>query len=415
MKVLLLFTAIALCAAYPQISESFDSVVAVQMNLHDHYQFGQGIYSANQPKGQGVENFAFPQGHIHSLLLLQLYDLRTEFIMVNSTANCSVLAVDGQMPPIWGWLANAVNDRNYSVAGHNMEVWRRREPSGATMTLIIDAANPTTPKILFRNTTDITGGEIDLVLIFTAFKATTPPPTRFAIPTTCKAADLDEAPLDEKGIINAIANAAAEMGYKLEKVESIRDVVAGTTADVAPDGIVDPGRKKQKNVENIDLPKDEEEEKLSSSSSSSSTWSQLADAAADIAVDVIVDGGRKRMAKGKNVGSILDVHQEEQELRSSSSSSSTWSQLADAAADIAVDVIVDGGRKRITRQNNVESIEEELSSSSSSSSTWSQLADAAADIAIDVIVDGGRKRMAKGKNVDSILVAVDAIVNEGQK
>jgi len=115
--------AISAAPAPPVISELFSTSTAVTMSIYTFNFTGKGMWAANQPAGEAIEQMTFGTNHPFNEWRLDRFDMHRGYEMLDDN-ECRAFPLDGSMHPIWDWVQNpnAVYSRQ-SFEGKEYDTW----------------------------------------------------------------------------------------------------------------------------------------------------------------------------------------------------------------------------------------------------------------------------------------------------
>jgi len=166
-----LLTSISI-APPPTISEVFYSAVNIFIEEEVRNITGHGFWISDQPAGKNVELYNL-QDHIEEHLYR--WDLHTSFNIISGT-DCDEEELDGDMPPIWGWMVNATFSQEV-INGEKYDTWSV-QMGYAQLTLALDATGM--PKWFLRS-----GPQRTVKIQFLSFVPSINDPAIFNVPKSC--------------------------------------------------------------------------------------------------------------------------------------------------------------------------------------------------------------------------------------
>jgi len=156
----------------PTISEVFSSNVQVYITDQDgNHSIGNGVWTADQPNGKGVERHVFSD---HTEEHLDRFDMHRSFDVFNS--KCDGHQIDGTMPALWTWVQNATYAQK-TINGKTYDSWAF-VMGYASLTLAVDDQG--TPVWLIRE-----GPQLTISINFLNWTPSVTNPEIFDVPTYC--------------------------------------------------------------------------------------------------------------------------------------------------------------------------------------------------------------------------------------
>jgi len=169
--------------ARPNPPSSFAAFIDVEEEEHGGPTLeGNGIIGADQKGNRAVERYDIRPDPVHQIheLFLQRYDLGKEYFLTSEDpTQCHVQGVNGTMPPVWGWLANATYTGQINWHGMNLDNWEFRF-SGDAIALAVASNNPNVPVLQSRESIHST-----VRYFFRQFNNTVPDSSFFTVPSDC--------------------------------------------------------------------------------------------------------------------------------------------------------------------------------------------------------------------------------------
>jgi len=166
----------------PVIPEVFEARLGFEVLEQGERQpiIGQGVWAANQPKGQQLEMFHFAvERHPLEVYRLQRFDMNATYELDNfNRTSCNKTKLSGGMPQNWAWVKQATYMGKFVLREKTLAMWQF-STGFATMELVVDPNVPNVPIYLRRNSTKEALG-----MFFEGF-LTTPNEGLFAVPNFC--------------------------------------------------------------------------------------------------------------------------------------------------------------------------------------------------------------------------------------
>jgi len=168
-----LFIATVLSApSPPMISEVFSANVQVYVTDKDgNHTIGNGVWTADQPNGKGVERHVFSD---HTEEHLDRFDLHRSFDVFNS--KCDGHQLDGNMPALWSWVSNGTYAQK-TINGQVYDSWSLAV-GYATLTIAVD--DKSTPVWMIRE-----GPQRTVSINFINWAPNISNPEIFDVPNVC--------------------------------------------------------------------------------------------------------------------------------------------------------------------------------------------------------------------------------------
>jgi len=160
----------------PKISEVFSSTVKILILDPTRNYTGTGEWVSDQPNGKNVEHYKLMDHEEERLLR---FDLHRSFDLVGA-APCEEHNLDGTMPPLWGWVANATYSRQ-TLSGKTYDAWSFTM-GYATLSILLDSTGK--PAYFLR-----AGHDRTIEIEFVSWNEQITDPTVFDVPSTCPPAD----------------------------------------------------------------------------------------------------------------------------------------------------------------------------------------------------------------------------------
>jgi hypothetical protein len=186
MKVTSLVVVLFFCCALgapnrPKPSEQFEAHATVFVIIDNKTRVdGEVFWAANQPTGLELEIVRFRAQPNLDTYLLSRYDQEANYeIDGGNNKECKRHPLEGKMPEIWGWVAQADYKGRQNLHGRQLDVWEFAR-GHAILTLGVTAEDPNTPVFLRRN-----GAQVDFNALFHNWHPQAPHDTIFAVPHSC--------------------------------------------------------------------------------------------------------------------------------------------------------------------------------------------------------------------------------------
>jgi len=173
------FAVCALCvSAYPQVAEQFEATMDLEIRKPGRPVVrGSGTWDVDQPAGKSHLVMDLITPAYVDVDVIERYDLGHFYEVNNASNSCFEKSLVGSMPPVWGWLVEAVNRGHRDFHGHHCEVW---EWKIATITLAA-CFSGNTPLAFAK---EYSSSDYEAFL-FTSFQNVKPADSKFAVPGTC--------------------------------------------------------------------------------------------------------------------------------------------------------------------------------------------------------------------------------------
>lgn len=172
----------------PKLPDVFESRVYVDLHMHNETMNvtirADGWWALDEPDGKALEDYRFAGHHEEDIFFLQRYD--TGFVYEVRDDKCDRRAVNGTIPPVWGWLAQATYQGQHKFGNQVVDLWEA-QIGYANVSVGVDTKDANLPLFYARR-----GPQREVIVFFEHFDARKPSPNLFFPPHICPSSLVEE-------------------------------------------------------------------------------------------------------------------------------------------------------------------------------------------------------------------------------
>eukprot|EP01089_Gocevia_fonbrunei_P022599 TRINITY_DN9189_c0_g1_i1.p1 TRINITY_DN9189_c0_g1~~TRINITY_DN9189_c0_g1_i1.p1 ORF type:complete len:193 (+),score=34.05 TRINITY_DN9189_c0_g1_i1:263-841(+) len=164
----------------PKISEVFEADGRVEWYAPQRNFSGAIHWRADQPAGKSITEEIINIHPVVNTINLQRFDIGKVYDYDSNLTSCRVTDEGpGPMPTIWGWIEDAIFEKEVHEKNRIIDVWVQKK--GRIVNWIGVDQKDTTKPIFF----EYLMGEVTTVMYFENFQTNKPEDTWFTVPSIC--------------------------------------------------------------------------------------------------------------------------------------------------------------------------------------------------------------------------------------